>query len=340
MKTSHKQFWFGIILSLALVVFLLQGTDFHQLAEAFRNANYVYCLPMIAMAIAGIVIRAFRWKLIMRPLHRASLNNLFSATMVGFMANFVLPARIGEFIRAYLIGKKEKLSKSAAFATIVVERLFDTFTIILILAVVLFLLSLPGQGLEGVYGKALRGAGATMCVLFLGLLLLLVLLKQKTQLTLSWIQKCLRPFPESWGEKVLKILQSFVQGLGAVQFGTHLFSILFYSFLLWGLYGAANGFVLKAFNIQLPAYVPYYLVVVQAIGVAIPSSPGFVGTYHAAVVAGLAAFKVPQEAALSFAILSHFLLIVPVILYGLVLLWREHLSLQTLGAEAGRNRDE
>jgi uncharacterized protein (TIRG00374 family) len=339
-KASHKQLWFGITLSLVLVILLLQGTDFHQLAEAFRHADYIYCLPMIVAALAGIVIRAFRWKLIMRPLHRASFNNLFSATMVGFMANFVLPARIGEFIRAYLIGKKEKLSKSAAFATIVVERLFDTFTIILVLAVVLFVLSFPGQGLEGVYGKALRWAGVTMCVLFMGLLLLLVLLKQKTRLTLTWIEVCLRPFPKAWGNKILEILKSFVTGLGAVKFGTHLFSILFYSFLLWGAYGTANGFVLRALNIELPFYVPFYLLVVQAIGVAVPSSPGFVGTYHAAVVAGLAAFKVPQEAALSFAILSHFLLIVPVILYGLVLLWREHLSLHTLGAEAGRNRDE
>lgn len=340
MKISGKQFWFGILISAALVAFLLYRTDFHKLGDAFGRANYLYGIPMIVLVLFAMFIRSYRWKFIMEPLHRASVRNLFSATMVGFMAILVLPARIGEVIRAYLIAEKEKLPKSAAFATIVVERLFDMFTIILVLAVVLFLASLPDSGLEEVYQRALRGAGTTLCLFFLGTLCFLILLKKKTDLTLSAIRVCMKPFPASWGKKLLALLESFVSGLGAVRFGTHLLPIVFYSLVLWGSYAMGNALIMKAFQMDLPRYVPFYLLVAQAIGVAIPSSPGFVGTYHAAVVAGLAAFKIPTEIALSFAILSHFLLITPIILYGLALLWKEHLSLQTLETEMERTQDD
>jgi uncharacterized protein (TIRG00374 family) len=337
MRKQNRHFWIGIAFSVILILFLLKGTDFHKLADAFRRANYLYCIPMIVITLLGIVIRTYRWRDIMEPLKKASLSNLFSSTMIGFMANFVLPARIGEFIRAYLIGRKEMLSKSAAFATIVVERLFDTFTIILVLAMVLFLISLPGSGIDPAYSKALLGAGITFSILFLAALSFLILLKQKTDRTLSLIRTLLRPLPEKWGGETVDVLGSFVTGLNVIRPDRQFLSIIFYSFLLWGGYAFGNGLILKAFEIDLPLYVPFYLLVVQAVGVAVPSSPGFVGTYHAAVVAGLAAFHVPPEISLSFAILSHFLLIVPIILYGMVLLWKEQVSLHSLESEAGQD---
>ncbi|MEK6775936.1 MAG: lysylphosphatidylglycerol synthase transmembrane domain-containing protein [bacterium] len=334
MKTSHKQIWFGAVLSLALVILLLKSTDFHALSEAFRHANYYYCIPMIAISLIGILIRAYRWKFIMAPLHRASMSNLFSATMVGFMAIDLLPARIGEVIRAHLIGEKEGIPKSAAFGTIVVERLFDIFTVLLILAWILVIVSLPGSRIQGVYAKALRGAALVFFPFFVVLICFLILIMRKTGLAISWARTCLRPLPESWRNKILSMLNSFASGLGAIRMGMHLVPIIFYSLIMWGLFGLGNGLMLKAFQIDLPVYAFFYLLVVQAVAVAVPASPGFVGTYHAAVVAGLAAFQIPKEVALSFAILSHFLIFIPVILYGLVLLWKDHLSLSTLKTKA------
>ncbi len=338
MVKSDKRLWIGIGISVVLVVFLMRGTDFAKLGLIFRQVNYIYCLPVILAHLVAILIRSYRWRFLMEGLHHPAIKNLFSSTMIGFMANFVLPARMGEFVRAYLIGRKEGISKSAAFATIVVERLVDTLTILLILMAVLMRISLPDSGIAPVYATALRGAGITLGVIFFAFLLFLILLKEKTDFTVSAIRFILKPFPEAWETKILKLLQSFVTGLGAVRLGPHLAYIAGYSVLLWGIYGAGNALLLKAFGIDLPAYVPFYLLVVQAVGVAIPSSPGFVGTYHAAVVAGLAAFGMPQEESLSFAILSHFIMVVPIILYGLVLMWRDHLSLQTLGAEAANDR--
>ena len=337
MKTSRKQIWFGIILSLVLVILLLNRTDFHAPSEAFRHADYLYCIPMIAVSLIGILIRAYRWKFIMNPLHRASMSNLFSATMVGFMAIDLLPARIGEIIRAHLIGDKEGISKSAAFGTIVVERLFDIFTVLVILSWILVMVSLPGSRIQGIYVKALRGAAVVFFPVFIAFICFLILIMKKTQAAISWARIGLRPLPESWRNKILTMLNSFVSGLGAIRMGVHLIPIIFYSLLMWGLYGMGNELILKAFQIDLPVYASFYLLVVQAVAVAVPASPGFVGTYHAAVVAGLAAFQIPKEAALSFAILSHFLIFVPVILCGLLLVWKDRLSLRSLKTDAGND---
>ncbi len=333
MIKSRKTLWFGIFLSLALVILLLQRTDFQKLAFAFRRANYLYCLPMIAVAILGILIRAYRWRHIMAPLHRASLRNLFSATMIGFMAIDILPARLGEVARAVLIGRKEPVSKSSALATIVVERLFDIFTLLLLLVWVLFSMSRSSLPLDAVYIRTLKGAGMVMSALFVGALSFLVFLRFKTAATLDFVRICLRPLPSSARARILAFLDSFVAGLTALRMGSDFLWIILYSTLLWGLYGLGNIFMLKAFRIQAPGFVPFYLLVVQAFAVGIPSSPGFVGTYHAVVVAGLAPFHADEAVRLSFAILSHFLLFVPVILYGLALLWQEHLSFHVLKGE-------
>ncbi len=330
MIKSRKILWFGLVLSLALVILLLQRTDFQKLAFAFRRANYLYCLPMIAIAILGVLVRAYRWRHIMAPLHRASLRNLFSATMIGFMAIDILPARLGEVARAVLIGRKEPVSKSGALATIVVERLFDIFTLLLLLVWVLFSMSHSTLPLDAVYINTLKGAGTMMLALFVGALSFLVFLRFKTTATLNFVRLCLRPLPSSVRTRILTFLESFVAGLTTIRMGKDLLWIILYSALLWSLYGLGNIFMLKAFGIETPGFVPFYLLVVQAFAVGIPSSPGFVGTYHAAVVAGLAPFYADESVRLSFAILSHFLIFVPVILYGLALLWKEHLTFHTL----------
>lgn len=333
MIKSRKTLWFGIFLSLALVILLLQRTDFQKILAAFRQANYLYCIPVIAVTLLGILVRAHRWRHIMAPLHRASMRNLFSATMIGFMAIDILPARLGEVARAVLIARKEPISKSSALATIVVERLFDIFTLLLLLMWVLFSMSRSTLPLDAVYINTLKGVGMIMSALFVGALSFLVFLRFKTAATLHFVRSCLRSLPSSIQERTLAFLDSFVAGLTVIRLGSDLVWIILYSVLLWGLFGLGNIFMLKAFRIETQGFVPFYLLVVQAFAVGIPSSPGFVGTYDAAVVAGLAPFYADEAVRLSFAILSHFLIFVPVILYGLALVWKEHLSFHVLEGE-------
>ncbi len=225
MKRFRRSLWIGLVLSGALVALLLVRTDFAKLAEAFRRANYLFCIPMVAVVLLGMFVRAYRWRFIMAPLHRAAMRNLFSATMIGFMANYVLPARMGELIRAYLIGQKEAVSKSGAFGTIVVERLFDTFTVLIILMGVLFMISRPDSPLDAAYAGALQAAGLLLCLAFVVVLGFLTLLRIKTDRTVDAARWCLQPLPRQAREKILGVLDAFASGLGAVRPGAHLVSL-------------------------------------------------------------------------------------------------------------------
>ena len=333
MAAGGKRIWFGILLSVLLVVLLLRGIDPAAVGRALAAASYAWIVPLVLLVLSSVWVRAYRWKFLVSGLHRPRMNNLFSATMIGFMANFLLPVRMGEVIRAYLLARREPVSTSAAFATIVVERLFDILTMLLILAAVLVRIATGPTPIPPVYTRALRGGGLLMLAALAVALVLIIGLKARTEATVAWIQRWTRPLPPRLRARLQDWLQAFLQGLTTAG-GGRLTPIVLTSLLLWGIYGVGNLFLFRAFHLHFPFYTAFYLLVVQAFGVALPSSPGFVGTYHAAVVAGLVALGMDREQGLGVAIVAHAAMSLPVILYGLVLLWRDHLSLRSLRAEA------
>ena len=133
-----KKFIIGLLVSLVFLYLAFRKVDFSELWSALKGANYWYILPNIVLVILSMWMRAYRWKFMIHPIKKVGLGRLFSTVMIGFMANNVLPARLGEFVRAYSLGAKENISKSATFATIVIERIFDGFAILFILWLSLF----------------------------------------------------------------------------------------------------------------------------------------------------------------------------------------------------------
>ena len=125
-----------------------------------KKVDYWYIIPVILLNLIGFLFRSLRWKYLIEPVKIIRLLNLFSSVMIGFMANNVLPVRLGEIVRAYSIGKMEKISRSSAFATVVVERVLDIFFILLVFLILFFLfpfsVSFPDYLLENTY-KELTG---------------------------------------------------------------------------------------------------------------------------------------------------------------------------------------
>lgn len=131
MKPDMKwKLWLGIGISVLFLFLAFRKVNLHELKKALESANYIYLIPAILLTILSLWIRAFRWQYILQPVREIRVSSLFSATMIGFMANNLLPVRLGEFVRAYTIGEKERISKSSSLATIVVERIFDGITIL------------------------------------------------------------------------------------------------------------------------------------------------------------------------------------------------------------------
>ena len=128
--------FFSVLISTLFLILAFNRVNLYELKDTLETANYIYLIPAVLLTILSLWIRAVRWGYLLQPVKKININSLFSATAIGLMANNLLPARLGEFVRAYVIGKKELISKSASFATIVVERIFDGLTILLFFNVV------------------------------------------------------------------------------------------------------------------------------------------------------------------------------------------------------------
>jgi uncharacterized protein (TIRG00374 family) len=244
--------------------------------------------------------------------------------MIGFMANNVLPARIGEFVRAYAIGRKENLSKSLSFATIVVERILDGFTLLTFLLVIVIFFPLPGW---------LKKAGISAFVFYLLIIAFFVLLKKYKENMLKFFRCLLSPFSKRLSHKTDELLISFIAGFDVLKGKKQIALILFYSFSIWTIYAVLTLLVFVSFNFNLPIYAPFLLIVILTFGVMIPSSPGFIGTYQFFCVTGLAFWGIKESDALGFSLVYHASQYVPVTLLGLFYLWKDNISLKEIRSE-------
>jgi len=315
------KFWVGIIISAVFLYLAFRKIEFKEVAKAFKDANYLYAAVSGALAMVSLWVRAYRWKYLLSPVKKIGIPSLFSSTMIGFMANNLLPARLGEFIRAYSIGSKENISKSSALATIVIERVFDGFTVLSFLAVVLIFFDFPGW---------VRKGGYFAFGFFMSVLVFLIFLRLHTEKVIKRVDSLLRFLPVGARGKLKNMLYSFAEGLQVLKNSGDLVMVIIFSVVVWLVMASAFEFAIIAFDLKVPIYAAFVLMVILALGVMIPSSPGFVGTYHYLCIAGLGLFAISKDVALSFSIVAHASGFIPITLIGLCYLWRESLSLRDL----------
>lgn len=320
-----KKFLFGMLVSLVFLYLAFRKVDYTELWQALKGANYWFIIPNVFLQIFSMWLRAIRWKYMVNPIKKLGLGRLFSSVMIGFMANNVLPARLGEFVRAYSLGTKENISKSASFATIVVERVFDGFSILFILWATLFLFPFP---------EWVKKGSNLFLLMNLGILFFLILLEVKTDSTLKFFQFFLKVLPHKLRMKAEEILLKFISGLKVFRDVSSLVWILAWSILIWVVTGISNYFIFLAFGLHPPIQASFILLVIVCLGVMLPASPGFVGTFQFFSIVALSTFGYDKNVALPFSIVLHACQYFPVTLLGLYYLKKEHLSLKTLEKES------
>lgn len=316
--------WIGVLVSGLLLAIIVWTIDVRESVRALASADVRWIGPALVIMGISLGIRAWRWRFIMAPVKLISTHRLFSAMMIGFMGNMLLPARVGEFIRAYVIGKTQRVSVSASLATVVVERLLDGLTLLAVLLVSVQVLRFPVESER--LTRHFRTAGWLAFGFYLAVLAVCVLLRLYQAPTRRGIMAALFFLPERWRAKVTHMLDGFVQGLEVVRGGWHLVPILVLSVVAWSIQAVSVWLILLAFHLKLPLGVAFFLIAVQAFGVMIPSSPGFIGTFHAASILAMTAYGVGREVALSASIVMHLLFFIPVTIVGLIYLWVENLS--------------
>ncbi len=367
MKLDKKKILFisGILVSIICSWLFVRKIEWSSLGVAFRDAKYIYIFPTIILMFLSFYFRAVRWKVLISPIKKVSILNLFSVNMIGFMANNVLPARLGEVIRPVMIARKEKINVSTSFATIVMERIFDMLGIIVIASLLFYFLpSDPSQNRDvgtanfieasivdskiveqGSQTKArshstnqknetnsqaiihqLKKWSAIMACLGICAITSLFLLSLYPKKAGAVFEKLLFIFPHHLRDQLVNLLHSFISGLQVFDHKTKLIWIGVLSLMVW-LLNAASVYVLcYSFDIGLSFAGACFVIVCVALAVALPQAPGFIGVFHIATQKSLDVFGIGLSSAQSFAILLWAISIVPVTVAGLLFLWREGIS--------------
>lgn len=327
MKNRAGRLALGAVLAFALLFFVFRGLDWVALRQAFGRAQWGWLLAAAGTTVLMYAARAWRWGYLLRPLAAVPLAHTFSATVVGFMAGMVIP-RAQEVLRPYLVARRHALKTSAAFASIIVERLLDLVCVLVLFALYLFVLPQPAAQTQGPLMDTARKVGALAGLGAIGMLVALFAFHWYAEPVLAFCERVLARFPPRIARPASEMLRSFGAGLAIFKAPAgHLAAIVVQSFVVWLLIAASLHCSNRAFGLTLPFHATFLIMVFLTVGVAVPT-PGMVGGFHYAYkLALIEAFGVAPETAVAVAIAAHAMSNLPVLALGLVLLPREGLTL-------------
>jgi len=315
----------GLLVSALFLYLAVRGARVKEMIAAFAAANYWYMIPCVILTLFAFWLRALRWRYLLYSIRVIPQGVVFSATMIGFLANNLLPARLGELVRAHVVGKKAEISRSAAFASILIERIFDLFTVLALFGVVAVTTEFPG-GLDKV----------ALLVLGLGLLTLIFLLIWH-RYPERFLRTAVKMIPRRFRGNAENLGNRFQTGLSVFDRTSHLLVVGFLSLLMWFLVLVVVGLAMVAIGIDLPQpQAAMVALVAIALVTMIPSAPGFIGTMQGGGTLALSIYpEIPKEQALAFTIVFHATQWFPVNFVGIIYLIREGLSLGQLSRLAG-----
>lgn len=317
---------FGILLAAFLLWLATRGVDSAALLSAMTHAKPLPLVLVVLLTVVMYAIRAMRWRLLLPPIRKAPILDLFGITNIGFMAGLFIP-RAGEVLRPYLASRRYGVPVSAGLASIVLERLIDLITVLSLLALYMFVLPRPAAERSDALMTTLRaGAGLVFVVALAGMAFLAALRVEggPARRLLDW---SLGILPEKVGIQVRGLVSSFISGLDV--FGSspaQWARLVAESFLLWVLIGGIIHLNSIAFGFDIPFHTAFLIIAFLTVGVAIPT-PGMVGGFHASYTLALTAiYGVDQGKAVAAGLVLHALQNLPVLVLGIAFLGREGLS--------------
>jgi uncharacterized protein (TIRG00374 family) len=310
----------GVGITVLFGWFVIRDVDFALVVATIRQANWMLLVGLsVPSYLVVVLLRAIRWRHLTDPIQPIGVRPLFRATAIGFMTNNIFPLRVGEVIRPWYLGREVGAPSAALFGTVVLERVIDT---IMVIALASIAIGLSGVGEDGVLGQI----AIALIPVAIAPLAALVVLRVAPNFIISVASWFLKPFPTRFGNYVIDVLGRFGDGLGALKGGSHLFWIAFHSIVVW--FVASTIPMLAGFwALGIDVGSPYQTIVaawftLAAVGmaVAIPSAPGFFGTYHAACKLALEPFGVDPESAVALGTLLHGTFWLTLTLLGLAVL--------------------
>ncbi len=349
--SGGKKVWIGLLLSAIFVALFFVTLDFGRLIEALTDANYIYVVPGIGLYLIGVWFRTLRWQWLLKHMRPVKTSRLFPVVVVGYMANNLLPMRLGELVRSYYVGEREGVSKTAALVTIFIERLLDALTLLLFISAIAVFV--PLIGLAEAFGERssvpwplLVIAITVPFVVAFGGLLIVAYAPSRARAIIGLF---LRPLPGPLEVKLLDIVDMFLEGIQSLRSPSAILVLFLLSIPVWLF--EAGLFVLVGYSFgfhevydTLPEMIVAMILVtaIANIGASIPAAPGGIGLFEliareTLVLLPLAA--IDRAVAGGYVAVVHASLLLPMIVLGQVFLWTEHISLRSLTKRGQQEAD-
>ena len=325
----------GLAVTLGLLAWALHGVDAGELVGHVRRADPLLLLVAVALATLTFPLRAVRWRLILRDVGgaRFPLGPLWHATAIGFMANNLLPARAGEFARAYVAQQRLPVRFSTALASIGVERVFDGLLLVGLMMLAIASPAFPRHAQIGT--TSVSGLATGAAVVFAAVLGLAFLVVHRPAPWLALLRRVTHAvLPARLGERLIRVAEGLVAGLEVLKSPGRFLGVVGWSVVQWLVNAAAFAVCFRAFGLAVPAEGAFLLQGIIGLGVALPASPGFVGVFEAATRVTLAIYGIDATRAVSYAVAYHVATFLPITLMGLYSLSRLRLHLAELRAAA------
>ena len=321
----------GVAISIALLWWAMRGLRPGDVIRHVRAAPPLPILLAVIVATIAFPLRALRWRLLLREPDGTSLRGqaAWHGITMAYAANNLLPFRAGEVLRAYAASRLAPVRMSSAFASVAVERVFDALTVVALFGLALFSSGMSTDVRIG--GMALpdvaRRVGILTAVAFIAAAVVLT----RTEASARLITRLI-PWPAVSG-RLVAVLRGIRDGLSALRSPARLAAVVVWSLIIWAVNAVSFQLLFPAFGIDVGFAGAVILQSAIVFGIAVPSSPGFVGVFEAAIVVTLALYGVPQDRALAYALTYHAATFLPITLMGLFSAYRTGLGWKTVNGD-------
>lgn len=329
---------FGLVLAAIFIAIFIITTDLKSMFDALANANYWYIPPAVGMYFISVFFRTIRWQILLRHMKPVGVKKLFPVVVIGYMANNLLPMRLGELVRSYYLGEREGISKTSTLVTIFIERVLDGLVLLFFIAVVAVFVPLSGLAEEfsEIFGLSIFFIVLLFVVPFVTTFMLLLLMSVYTVRGQKILMSMVTKLPKRFESPIQTLTFQVFQGLVPLQNPKKLSVLMLVSLPIW-LFEAGLFFLIGLsfnlndldINISDLGIMSILLTSVSNIGSSIPAAPGGIGLFELLTretLVLLTLHDVSRSVAGAYATVVHAALILPIIVMGQLFLWGSHIS--------------
>lgn len=299
-----------LTLSAVMLYLAFRNVQFDEARRALKNVNYEYLIVGVLFQFSSFFIRAYRWQLLITPIKQVSFISSFRVLAASYAANNILPFRMGDVIRAILIGNRENVSKVSSFSTVLVERIGDGLTMLLFMFV-----GFLGLQSDEAWTKQ---ASLLSVLFFFGVVIFIGLLNRFQDSFIILVVRLTGKFSVSLAKKIEQFLKNFLLAFRVIGSSKVLLLIIISSLIVWILEASLFTFVALALNLPITTsiWLGFITVAIVNLGIMVPSSPGYVGTFEFFCMLSLGLFSIDQHLSASYSILVHMGQYIPITILG------------------------